>query len=310
MGAPQVSDLAYSTHGVGIFHGVSDAGGLVSPIIGLALIGTGTTAALMGQVIKANLTREKPDFIACFAEAILNLIFLSIYTWIAHTVWTATQDIALGIYPDSKLTAAMKLLGGVALRYKDYSYSLLGIGAALKDSIIIGVAMLSWALTLLAHWQLDVLQVAVYNVVLAFGPILIGLQAFGFNTRRLWLAAVIEVSSWSITMAVVYRSIDGVLTDYLTAAAGLDFTDVRFLDVISMLAFLSSLPFIVPLVTGRLLGTQALGALSAVSFGSTVVDSVVSKLRNTMSRMGGGASPGTTDASAHTAPTAARPGDH
>ena len=100
-----------------------------------------------------------------------------------------------------------------------------------------------------------------------------GLESLGgFGGRRLWFSALVEVSSWSITMAIVYKTIDSALVSYLQDAQTLAFSDTRFLDVISLLAFMSSLPFVVPVVTGRLIGSSALGALANVSMGGTLTD--------------------------------------
>jgi hypothetical protein len=300
--------LAYTTHGIALFRGVTDSAGLIPASVGVALITTGSLVALVREQLRAA-SGERPQFNLVFAEAVIDFLLLAIYTWLAQQIWTAAQNIAVDIYPDTKLDALITLLSGVASRFKDYSFSLFSVGAALKDSAVIATAMGAYALTLIAHWQLEALQVSVYNVVLSFGPLLLGLQAFGFNTRRLWLAAILEISSWSVTLAVVYRSIDSTLTTYLTSAQKLDFTDTSFLDVLAMLAFLTSLPFVVPIITGRLLGTQALGALGQVSFGASFLDAGIGRLRQGMSHMGGRVDPRSADTSAQTTPKAQRPED-
>jgi hypothetical protein len=276
---------------VGLFVGISDAGTIVPTGIGVSLIVTGTVLRLVGEQAKAA-SGQRPDFAGVMVDSVLCFVFLALHGWIASNVWATAQSIATGIYPDTKLAALAKLVGEVASKFKDYSFSIMGVGAALKDSAVVVTALFAWILTLLAHWQLEVLQVCVYNVVFAFAPVLIGLHQFGFNGRKIWFSAIVEVSSWSITMAVVYRSIDSTLFSYLTEASSLSFTNVKFLDTISMLVFLSSLPLIVPVVTGRLLGSQALGELGNATAGAGLTARISNSLRSRMPD-GPRASPGT-----------------
>lgn len=302
----------YTTHGVSLFSGIT--GGSPVPVwIGFALLSTGFFLRMVQEQMKAA-TGQKPDFAGVIMEALLCCGLLLMSGWIAHNVWATCQFIATSIYPDTKMSALGTLLGSVAGRLKDYSFSVLDIGAGIKDSAVVVIALFAWMLTLLAHWQLEVLQVAVFNVVFSFAPILIGLSLFGFGGRRLWFSALVEVSSWSITMAIVYKTIDSALVSYLEDAQTLAFSDTRFLDVISLLAFMSSLPFVVPVVTGRLIGSSALGALANVSMGGTLGDRAFGSGRQAMGEIGGGIKPGANDTSAHTGPEAnasilKRPGD-
>lgn len=301
-----MSGPAYSAQGVGLFVGIGDAGSLVPVGLGVGLIMTGTVLRLTGEQAKAA-TGQRPDFAVVIVDALLCGAFLLLHGWIGRNVWTTAQTIATGIYPDTKLDALAKLLGGVAGKFGDYSFSLLGVGSALRDSAVVVTALFAWILTLLAHWQLEVLQVCVYNVVFAFAPILIGLQQFGFNGRKIWFSAVVEVSSWSITMAIVYRSIDATLSSYLAEASTLSFDNAKFLDTISMLVFLSSLPLIVPVVTGRLLGSQALGPLGALgnaAAGSGLTTRLTNSLRSYMPE-----GPQTATVGANPRAGASRPGD-
>lgn len=296
----------YTAHGVGLFSGLTAGGSLVPAGIGLTLITLGMCLRLVVEQTKAA-TGQRPDFAGVMMETVFCFALLVLQDFVAHNVWATCQYIATNIYPDTKLAALSKLLTAVAGRFKDFSFSLLDVGRTFKDSSVTVVAMMAWALTLLAHWQLEVLQVCVFNIIYAFGPILIGLSLFGFGGRRIWFAALVEVSSWSITMAVVYKSIDAALFDYLKKAQDLAVLDDRFLDVISMLAFLTSLPFIVPIVTGRIIGANALGALANVTTGGTLADRVFGHGRQTMQGIGGGITPGASDASSHTGPSAENP---
>lgn len=304
---------AYTTHGVSLFSGITAGGSLVPAGIGVGLLATGFLFRLVQEQAKAS-SGQKPEFAAVVQELIVSMVLLALSGTIAHNVWATCQYVATSIYPDTKSQALANLLGAVAGRFQDYSFSILDMGTALKDSSVVVVALVAWLLTLLAHWQLEVLQVAVFNIVFAFAPILIGLSMFGFGGRRIWFSALIEVSSWSITLAIVYRTIDSAMHSYLEKAQTLAFTDTSFMDVISLLGFMSSLPFIVPIVTGRLLGTQALGALAGVTAGGTLADRVFQPGRQAMQEVGGGVQPGAADVSSHTeaeanAPILRRPGD-
>lgn len=304
-----MSDVAYSTQGVSLFSGISGSGSIIPAGIGFGLITTGLVLRLVFEQFKAA-TGQKPDFGAVFMEALICICLLAFQGTIAHNVWATAQTIAAAIYPDTKMLAFAKLLGAVAGRFKDYSFNVLDIGSSLKDSAVVATAIFVWMLTLLAHWQLEVLQVCVFNVVFAFSPVLIGLSMFGLGGRRLWFSALIEVSSWSITMAVVYKTIDAALYGYLKDVSTMSPGDTHFIDVISLLTFLASLPFVVPVVTGRLIGSGALGALGQVTMGSTMTDSLFAGGRTAAQDFGGAVKPGASDVTDHTAATDKRPGDN
>lgn len=309
-----MSSPIYSTpDGVSLFVGISSTGSLVPTGIGWGLIATGTLLRLVQEQVKAA-TGQQPNFALVYAEAITCAVLLLLQGSIAHQVWDTAQYIATGIYPDSKQAAATNALLGVLDRFKDFQFSLFSVGAAARDSAVIIIAAGAWLLTLLAHWQLETLQIAVFNVVFAFAPILIGLSMFGFGGRRIWFAALVEVASWSITMAIVYKTIDSAMHSYLQQARTLDLTNGHFLDVISLLSFMASLPFVVPVVTGRLIGTAALGALANVTAGGTLADRFFGSGRQAAAEMGGAVKPGASDVSSHTEAEAnasilKRPGD-
>jgi hypothetical protein len=309
-----MSSPIYTTpEGVSLFVGINSTGSLVPLGVGFSLIATGTLLRLVQEQLKAA-TGQQPNFALVYAEAVTCIALLLLQGTIAHQVWDTAQSIATDIYPDSKSTAATKALIGVVERFKDYQFSLFDMGAAAKDSAVVLVAAGAWMLTLLAHWQLETLQVAVFNVVFAFAPILIGLSMFGFGGRRIWFAALVEVASWSITMAIVYKTIDSAMHGYLAKAKTLALTDTSFIDVIALLSFMASLPFVVPIVTGRLIGTAALGALANVTAGGTLVDRFFGSGRQAAQELGGSVQPGAQDVSSHTeadanAPILRRPGD-
>lgn len=309
-----MSGPAYTTHNVSLFGELSGVGTLIPAGIGASLILAGMLFRLVVEQTKAA-SGQRADFAAIVTDSVLSLGLLALYPTIAANIWAGAQQIATDIYPDGKLSASLKLMMALAQKFQDYSLTFGGIGAAIKDSAVVVIAFCAWILTLLAHWQLEVLQVCVYNIVFTFAPVLIGLQSWGFNGRKIWFSAVLEVSSWSITMAIIYRSIDSALFSYLKEANSLAFTDMKFLDVISVLVFLSSLPFIVPIVTGRLLGSAALGELANATVGAGLADKLTAGIRSRLSEAGPVVTPGTKGLAQHgqhSAPNGGasrRPGD-
>lgn len=304
----------YSTpDGISLFVGLSSSGSLVPAGIGWSLIALGTMVRLVQEQLKAA-SGQQPNFNVVYAEAISCILLLFLQDDIGRLVWNTAQHISTTIYPDSKQVAATNALLAVLNRFKDFEFSLFSVGAAARDSAVVLIAAGAWLLTLLAHWQLETLQIAVFNVVYVFAPILIGLSMFGFGGRRIWFSALVEVASWSITMAIVYKTIDSALHSYLAKAQTLALTDGHFLDVISLLTFMASLPFVVPVVTGRLIGTAALGALANVTAGGTLADRFFGSGRQAAQELGGGVKPGASDISSHTegeanGPILKRPGD-
>lgn len=290
---------SYSAHGVGLFQGITSGGSAIPVAIGVTLLVTGCIGRLVLEQMKAA-SGDKPDFQGVIRETVFCFGLLMLHGVIAHNVWTVCQTIATDIYPDTKMSALAELMGNVAGRFKEYSFSVLDVGAGLKDTAVVLVALGAWLLALLSHWQMQTLQICVFNVIYAFGPFLIGLSLWGFGGRRIWFSALVEISSWSVTMAIVYATLDGALYSYLNEAKTLDFKSTRFIEVISLLSFMASLPFVVPIITGRLLGSQALGALGNVTAGGTFMDSVFTSGRQTMQEMGGGVSPSASDMSSHT----------
>ena len=294
---------------LGLFDTVTSGPGAVTYGVGWALLALGTVFSLLLQQL-AVAQGKKPDYPLVIARSAMAAVALGLFAFISQAVWSGTQSIAYGIYPETKLSALGKLLSVSATRFQDYNLSVFGLGSALKDGAVVLTGLASWLLALIAHWQLTNVQIAVYDVVFCFGPLMLGLSCFGLPTGRVWLTALLEVSSWSISMAVVYAAIDGQVTQYLSEAHKVPLLDSRFLDVINMLVFLSSLPLIVPVITGRLLGMSALGELSNATMGNPMVGRIAGAIREWMPN-GPEAAPAGGGAHGAPAPTAStrRPGD-
>lgn len=245
---------------------------------GWSLILVGTSACLAYEQLKA-VHGNQPDHGSVVGRAILASAALATYTFICKAVWWAAQSIALAMYPDTEAQALGKLLGTIANRFKDYHFNILELGTGLRDGAVIIVGFLSWISAYLTHHQLQQVQVCVYNVIFAFGPLLIGLSCFALPTLRVWITALLEVSSWSITAAVVYRGISSQLQAYGQIAQNEPLLSTKFLDVISTMVFLSSLMIVVPVVTGRLLGSATLGELGRANYGNTAAQWLGDRIR-------------------------------
>ena len=238
--------------------------------IGWALWAAGVTFSLV--FAQFGILKGKPATHAeVIARGAINAIALGLYTFICKSVWWGAQSLAFTVYPDTKMEAFSKLMSGVANQFQNYSFSLTGAITGLRDSFVLLAGITSWILALLGHWELQKIQVGVYNVVFAYGPILIGLATFGFSSGQIWLTALLEVSSWSLTMAIIYRGIVDQLATYFADAQSQSFLSTHFMDVVENCVFLASMTIVVPVVTGRLLGMSALGELSRAMMGPSAI---------------------------------------
>ena len=247
--------------------------------VGLSLVAVGTVFSVIVEQRKVFITGDVPNIAKVKVQAVTCVIALVLFVPISKGVWWAAQNIAVAIYPDSAMQSLASSLQAIAARFQTLTTSRASIanavtnpigfaGQALKDSAVSFAAMMAQLLLLLAHCQLRNIQAGLYNVVFCFGPLLIGISAFGLPTLRIWIMALVEVSSWSITAAVLYFGVSTQLASYMQSAISTDLLDTRFLDAINNLVFLSSLMLVVPVVTGRLLGMATLGELGRVMPGS------------------------------------------
>jgi hypothetical protein len=247
--------------------------------VGWALLLVGTLASLaLGQV---RTMKGSPGANAeVLARFVLGAVGLGLFTFISKVVWWATQSLAHSIYPDTKLQAMGRMLAAMAGRFREhsFSFSVTGFAEGLRDSFVMLCGLTSWLLGLLAHWQIQQTQQAVYNVIFCFGPILIGLSGFGLPTARIWLTSLLEVSSWSITAAVLYHGISSQIESYAADPGAVMST--RFLDVTNTLVFFSSMMVVIPVVTGRLLGMSALGDIGRAVGGQEMVNRVSSLIQS------------------------------
>jgi hypothetical protein len=251
--------------------------------VGVSLVAVGTAFSVIVEQKKVFITGDVPNIARVKVQAVTCVIALVLFVPISRGVWWAAQNIAVAIYPDSAMQSLASSLSAIAARFQTLTTSRASLanavtnpaafaGQVVKDSAVSFAGMMAQVLLLLAHNQLKNIQGGLYNVVFCFGPLLIGISAFGLPTLRIWIMALIEVSSWSITAAVLYFGVSTQLSGYMQSAISTDLLDTRFLDAINNLVFLSSLMLVVPIVTGRLLGMATLGELGRVMPGSEWVD--------------------------------------
>jgi hypothetical protein len=290
MDFPSASDATQSVNQIlQVFTDVTTGPAAVPYAVGWGLLVTGLIFSVIVELSKIA-TTKKPDIGAVVVDVSFAAIMLASYKAVCSGVWWATQSLAKAIYPDGHLVALGKMLHGVSDRFQHYttSFSITNISQAIKDSLVSGVAMMSWALAVLSHWQIKQIQVAVFNVIFCFGPLLIGLSAWRLPTLRIWLTSLLEVSCWSITAAVLYFGLESQFQRYLdvTSQAQANFFDPAFLDAINGLIFLSSFMIIVPIVTSRLLGMGTLGELGRASNQSSWAAGFANSIRQRLSSVG------------------------
>lgn len=266
----------------GLFDTVVGGPAAVPYAVGWALLITGTLWSLLGSMLK-NISGQKNDPLAVWLNSAVLAVGLSLYAFITKAVWWGTQSIAQGIFPDDRMQALGKALKTIAQHQRVSTGSnVLDVGQKIKDSIVEMSGLASWALAMLSHWSIQQTQRGVFNVVFIFGPLLIGLAAWGLPTGRVWLMALFEVSSWSISAAALYFGLQTYFDRYMGEIQSTSVLDTNWLDTVSGLIFLSMMMAIVPIITGRLLGAATLGELSRISGGSSMADSMANGLRSRM----------------------------
>lgn len=210
-------------------------------------------------------TNQEPQFNVIIYELGLAVAALGMYSYLAQWVWAAGQNLAVAIYPESKMEALGELLQQVSARFRDYSFSFFDVAKGAKDSAVVIVGFLSWLFALLGHEQLQGAQAIVWNVLYCFGPLLLAASMLGLPSGRVWLSCLVQVSCWSVATAVVYRTIGDSMATYLLEAKNLPLLDTRFLDVITNLIFLALLPLMVPGLVAYFIGQSVAPLFSAAA---------------------------------------------
>lgn len=210
-------------------------------------------------------TNQDPQFNIIIYELALAAAALGAYSYLAQWIWAAGQNLAVAIYPESKMEALGELLLQVSGRFRDYSFSFFDVAKGAKDGAVVAVGFLSWLFALLGHAQLQGAQAVVWNCLYCFGPLLLAASMLGIPSGRVWLSCLIQVSCWSVATAVVYRTIGDSLAVYLLEAKDLPLLDTRFIDVITNLIFLAVLPLMVPGLVAYFVGQSVAPIFSAAT---------------------------------------------
>jgi hypothetical protein len=257
----------------GLFDTVIGGPAAVPYAVAWSLVAVGTVFATIVEKSQVFVAGGRPNIGKVVVQSATAALALVLFVPISKGVWWATQSVAYSIYPDTAFQGLGRALTAIGRRFQSYSFSfsVTNVVQGIKDSLVSVSALSAYAKALLAHYQLKEIQSGVYNVVFVFGPLLIGLSAFGLPTLRIWITALLEVSSWSITCSVLYLGITTQLQNYMKGPVEADpsLFSSTFLDAMNSLSFLASLMIVVPIVTARLLGMQALGELGRVMPGST-----------------------------------------
>jgi len=229
---------------------------------GWTLLGIGFACAWANDNMQLALT-GKSDKGTIVGRLIYAVGALSAYTLISGAIWYFFQTTAATVYPRDALSGIGVLMATAAQRFQDYSFNAFSAAASLKDGLVIFGALAAFAAALLGWWNVQTFQVVGYNTVFALGPLLIGMSTFGLPTIRTWLLLTVELSSWTVIQAVVFRCIEGRLTYYLQRASTLPLLSVEFLDLFGQLGVLATMPVVIPALAGRLFGIGAGAAFAS-----------------------------------------------
>lgn len=273
--------------GFGVFDTVVGGPAAVPYAVGWSLLGVGTVWSLLVAQVQI-MSSKRTDPVAVVVNSGVLAVALGAYAFICRAVWWGTQSIAHEIFPDSRLAGLGEVLKSVfSSQRKGTGSTILNVTQTIKDGMVDFAALMAWVTAVVSHWQIQNLQRGVYNVVFIFGPLLIGLAAFGLPTLRVWVMALFEVSSWSITAAALYYGLQTQFEKYSQESTTSSVLDPQFLEVMSNLAFLSMLMIVVPVVTGRLLGSATLGELARMNpEGNSFADRIASRIRQSASSTG------------------------
>lgn len=254
--------------------------------------------------------------LAVFSRSLVTAAVLGCYTYVAKIIWWSGAALANQMFNEAeRLDLAKLLTSQIGLYINTFTPVGLagGIFNGIGDSVLSLVGLLAAVAAVLSRMQLQTLQVCIYNVLFAVGPLLIAMDAFGLNTLRIWLTAALEVSSWSITSAVIQLTLHSTMLRYINDIRGHSLTfDSRWLDVLDQYVFLASLMLIVPIISARFFGFSALGELAAAQV-HTFAGNIGAKAQSWTTGLSGSGSPQITNAQPAATPSSpiqtTRPGD-
>jgi hypothetical protein len=239
--------------------------------VGWSLVALGFVFSLSLQQTAA-LSGKKPDHGAVIGRAMLAAIALASYKLITQSAWWGCSTLANQIYDTGHREQMGVLMESFVTRtWTTAAANYIPVVGQLYNIRNLAVDFLMgfclWASSF-ALDGLNTVQVCVYNVLYCFGPLMIGLSVFGLPTGQIWLTAVLEICSWSITGSIVQMTMYTRFVRQFHDATTQGLLNFEWWDALKEMGFLTSLVFAVPILTSRLLGMTALGELSKTALGS------------------------------------------
>jgi hypothetical protein len=215
-------------------------------------------------------------------RAVIAVAALAVYGPLCNGVWNMSQALAQSIYSDAEratngTAAKVLLVQAYAALFKDGL--LFAPISGFRNTILMAFMTLTAWFTAFALEALQVAQVCVFNVVFAFGPISLGLYVFGFRTGELWLTALLEICSWSVTSAIVRATLATRISQVAMMNAAQGALAFDWWDSMKEITFIGALMLFVPVITSRFLGFAALGELSRVTLGQSSAMAVAGTLQ-------------------------------
>ncbi len=251
-------------------------------VAGFGLIALGLAVGSAWQQVQV-FTGGVPRHGLVVTRAVIAVAALAVYSPLCNEVWNLSQALAASIYSEADratngTAAKVLLVQAYAALFKDGI--LFAAFSGIRNTILmVFMAATAWS----SAFVLDVLQVAqvcVFNVVFAFGPISLGLYVFGFRTGELWLTALLEVCSWSVTSAIVRATLATRMAQVAVMNAGADALQFDWWDSMKEISFIGALMFFVPVITSRFLGFSALGEVSRLTLGQSSAMAVAGALQS------------------------------
>ena len=231
---------------------------------GLLVLGTIVSASLENLAVARG---EAPKQVSVFMRSASAAVLLACYTFVMKAIWWSFAGIANQVFTQQQGANFGKILSGAVTQFTQVTTPgtmISGIWNGVGSMAVSVTGIMASVAATMSRWQLTTLQICLYNVVFAIGPLLIALSAFGLKTLKIWISAALEIASWSLTAAVLWATMYQTTLRYWEDVAGKSLVgDTRWLDVIDNYVLLASMCFVVPIVSARFFGFSALGELAA-----------------------------------------------
>ena len=239
------------------------AAGWALMVLGL-LVGTGWEQL---RVLRG----ETPRHGAVVVRAVVAAAALAAYGPFCNGVWNLTAELGHTICTEHEvdlLALGMKTLLLQAYTALQVDHVVFAPVSIIRNGILgVMITALGW-FVVFAVDAIQTAQVVIFNVVFAFGPICLGLHVMGLRTGELLLTALLEICSWTVTIAMVATTLRYRIEAEVLSLAAQHALQTDWWRDMQELTFLASLILFVPPLTSRFFGMSALGELSRASLGS------------------------------------------